>query len=324
MRTGLVLAVTLTCAAVLAQTPTEVNPVLLEVNGEPVHAADISMLMQSLAAQAKQRGAEVSQDQLVNAATERVVEYKLLAQEGRRLGLEPDANRVDRAVALAVQQAGSREVLDANLKTAGTTYERMVENLREMDLGRVYVDTHILPTIEITDQELEEHYADNPEVFKTPEQVRARHILVKVGPDADEAVTKVAQDRAEEARQRVLEGEDFAAVAKEVSECPSASRGGDLGAFTADRMVEPFSEAAFALEPGKISEIVRTSFGFHVIKVEERRPAGTTPLEEIRDRLRASLRMQKVGTVLAAKLTELKDKASIEATVPEAAPPEGK
>lgn len=119
--------------------------------------------------------------------------------------------------------------------------------------------------------------------YNAPEQVRARHILRKVDKDASEEAREAVRASAEAALQRVQGGEEFEAVATEVSEDPgSAARGGDLGFFGRGQMVKEFEETAFGMEPGKLSGVVRTDYGFHVIRVEERKEAVSRPLEEVR------------------------------------------
>lgn len=117
-------------------------------------------------------------------------------------------------------------------------------------------------------------YDEHPERFKQPERVRARHLLLRVPPGASEEEVAAVRARAEAALARIRGGEDFAAVASETSEDPgSKAQGGDLGFFARGQMVPPFEEVAFSLEPGKVSEVVKTDFGFHVIRVEERKAA---------------------------------------------------
>ena len=119
-----------------------------------------------------------------------------------------------------------------------------------------------------------EFYDQHPERYKQPERVRARHVLLRVAPDATEEQVAELRKQADAARARVAGGEDFAVVAKELSEDPgSKEQGGDLGFFARGQMVPPFEEVAFSLEPGQLSEVVKTDFGFHVIRVEERKAA---------------------------------------------------
>ncbi len=148
--------------------------------------------------------------------------------------------------------------------------------------------------LEVSDEQVTALLADEPETvrhayekradeFDQPERVRARHILIRVPEEADEAAVAEAHQRIEDVRKRIADGADFADVAMELSEDPgSKAEGGDLGFFARGRMVKEFDEVAFALEPGVLSDVVRSPYGFHLIRVEEKKPASIVPLEEAR------------------------------------------
>jgi peptidyl-prolyl cis-trans isomerase D len=145
-----------------------------------------------------------------------------------------------------------------------------------------------------------EFYDQHPERYKQPERVRARHILLRVAPDATEEQTAEIRGRAEAALARIQGGEDFAAVATEVSEDPgSQAQGGDLGFFARGQMVPAFEETAFALEPGQTSELVKTDFGFHVIRLEERKPAEERSFDDAAREIAEELVRGDLGRVLA-------------------------
>ncbi len=296
----------------LAQQPEEKNPVVLKVNGEPVYAAEISMAMGNLASQAQRMGQKPDQDQLIQMATGRVVDSKLLAQEAKRQGLKPDEKRIQQSLSQIEQQAGGMDAFASTLASGGMTVEQFTDMLREMDLAQELVNQKIKPGVTVSEADARKWYDEHPSAFERPEQVHARHILIKVAPDADEASKKAALEKAAQARARALKGEDFAALAKELSEGPSAKNGGDLGFFGRKQMVKPFADAAFALEPGQISEVVETRFGYHVIKVEEKRPASKQSFDEVKDRLTGFLSQQKLGEAVQAELKKLRDAAKIE------------
>jgi peptidyl-prolyl cis-trans isomerase D len=140
-------------------------------------------------------------------------------------------------------------------------------------------------------EEIEKYYNEHINRYREQEQIKARHILIKVAEGADTVTKDAARKKAEEARKRVTEGgEDFAAVATELSEDPgSGKNGGDLGTFPRGRMVKPFEEAAFALEAGKVSAVVESKFGFHVIKVEEKIAAKVQELDAVREQIAKQL-----------------------------------
>ncbi len=160
-------------------------------------------------------------------------------------------------------------------------------------------------------------YDTRSEVYDVPEQIRASHVLIRVPDDADEDTVDRLRGQAEAVRERIQGGEDFAVVAAEESEDPSKDAGGDLGFFGRGQMVPPFEEAAFALQPGELSEVVRTPFGFHVIRLDERREARFQPFEDVGKELATELlraeRGREEGRAIAERLAEaIRGGASLE------------
>jgi peptidyl-prolyl cis-trans isomerase C len=149
--------------------------------------------------------------------------------------------------------------------------------------------------------------------------VHARHILIKLAPDADEAAKAEAHKKIEAVQEKALKGGDFAELAKVHSEGPSNARGGDLGFFGRGQMVKPFEEAAFALEPGKISDIVETRFGYHLIKVEEKKAERALSFDEVKPQLMDKLKRDKIEQQMMTYLLSLREKAAIETFIPPAA-----
>jgi len=150
-------------------------------------------------------------------------------------------------------------------------------------------------------------YDERSDEFDRPEQVRARHILVRLPEEADAETEAAARERMDAIVERIREGADFADVALEVSEDPgSKDQGGDLGFFSRGGIVAPLEEAAFSLEPGEISEVIRTPSGLHLIRVEERRAAMVVPFEEARDEIaRDLIRRDEAMEMARARAEEL-------------------
>ena len=154
----------------------------------------------------------------------------------------------------------------------------------------------------VSDDEAQKFYTENQKLFVQQERVHARHILVS----GDENLAKV--------QEALKEGTSFDAVAKEYSIDPgSAANGGDLGEFPRGVMVPEFEKTAFALkEPGEVSEPVKTQFGWHIIKLEERIPESAAPFEEVKERILQELRDQKTQQVLQDKSKELEGLYKVE------------
>jgi peptidyl-prolyl cis-trans isomerase D len=157
----------------------------------------------------------------------------------------------------------------------------------KIKLAYVVIDPEAFKSqVVLNDDEIKSYYDYNLDTFKEPKEVRARHILFKVKEGASEEEEKAVREKAKAVLEEAKKGADFAELAKKYSEDPSTkNRGGDLGFFPAGRMTKPFEEAAFSLKPGEVSDLVRTEFGYDIIKVEEVKEARTKSLDEVRDEI---------------------------------------
>jgi peptidyl-prolyl cis-trans isomerase C len=165
--------------------------------------------------------------------------------------------------------------------------------LREQALMKTYLEK--IGNEAVTDEAVQKVYAETVKEMKPEQEVRARHILVET------------EEEAKAIAERLAKGEDFAAIAKEASKDPgSGAEGGDLGFFTKEQMVPEFAEAAFKLEPGKVSEPVKSQFGWHVIKVEEKRERPVPPLEEVRAQIEDYVRKRAQEEAVKKLLDEAK------------------
>ena len=208
-------------------------------------------------------------------------------------------------------QAGGAEGLEAALVGLGATPEQLRANVAESELVRLFLSTQIMPQVTVTPEEVSAFYNENTEIFDRPDMIRARHILIRITQGASQEEKDSAKARATAARERVIAGEDFAAVATEVSEGPNASNGGDLGFFARDSMVPALANAAFALDIGEISYVIETQFGFHVVRVEDKRAASRISFEEAKGQAEELLRENESGRLLAELLAELAESATI-------------
>ena len=174
------------------------------------------------------------------------------------------------------------------------------------------VDKKFVQKIDVPEKEVKAFYQSHPNSFKEPEQVRARHIIIKVDSEADESKKSAAIKKLKEIQKRLGNGEDFEMLAKAYSEGPSAANGGDLGYFTKGQMVKPFEKAAFDLSPGKVSDIIETEFGYHLIQVIDKKPESTIEYESIKDKIQNYLKQRKVQEEVNLYIEKLKDNAKVE------------
>ncbi|TLS50184.1 foldase [Paenibacillus antri] len=182
------------------------------------------------------------------------------------------------------------------LESAGFTLDTLKEQIRP----QVQLTKLVEPQIEVTDEELQTYYDENKAQYETPEQVRASHILVET------------KEEAEALLEQIKGGADFAELAKEHSKDGSAAQGGDLDFFGKGQMVAPFEEAAFALEIGEVSGVVESQFGFHIIKVTDKKAAATATFDEKKEEIRETVFQQKLNERTSAYVEELRSAAKIE------------
>jgi len=158
-----------------------------------------------------------------------------------------------------------------------------------------FIASRFADTTVITDEQGENFYRENIDDFTRPENITVSHILIKCPPDADENTRQRALDKIKDIQQRLSEGADFAAMARQYSEDGSAPQGGSLGIVIRGQLSEALERAAFALEPGQTSDVVASEAGFHLIRVEAKEPTYVIPYSEIKDKLKAYLRQREIN-----------------------------
>jgi peptidyl-prolyl cis-trans isomerase C len=216
--------------------------------------------------------------------------------------------------------------VDKFAQARGLSLAQLKVELRKMMKQRKWMDAQLAGKApEVSDAEAKEFYEKNPQYFKMPEQVRASHILFMVDQTAAPEKVTEALKKAEAAIKRAGKEEDFGKLAGELSEEPGAKeRGGDLDFFPREgAMVEPFAAAAFALKKGEITkEPVRTQFGYHVIKVTDRKEGKTNTFDESKELIVKNLGMDRKRGAIDGVLADLRSKAKVTVNLPEpTAPP---
>jgi len=263
--------------------PAQIPDVLAHVNGEDVTKADLDRAVQALEARAGGPVPAEQRDQVVRGVLDQLIGYKVLVQETRaRKVAVPDAD-VDARIGQIRGQFPSEAEFTQMLTQRNLTLEQVKSDARQDMAIAKLIEDEIASKVAVKPEQVTDFYAKNPDQFKQGESVRASHILISVPKGADAAAKAQARSKAEQVLKEVKGGGDFAALAKQHSADPgSAAKGGDLGFFQQGQMVGPFNDAAFSLAPGAISDLVETDFGFHIIKVAEKKEGRTIPLEEVR------------------------------------------
>jgi len=190
-----------------------------------------------------------------------------------------------------------------------------MEDLRKNIAGDLKVKKIILMELggnaKPSRREISKFYKENQERFTIPESVHLRHILVMVDEKDTDKIKAEKRQKIEKLRKQILEGADFAQVAKEHSDCPSRENGGDLGVVTRGQTVKPFEEAAFSQKIKEIGPVIATDYGYHIIQVLERNPEKKIALSEVRDKISDYLEQQKQHDAFATLINKLREKADI-------------
>jgi peptidyl-prolyl cis-trans isomerase C len=235
----------------------------------------------------------------------------------RSAGVKISDEELNKNLAQLKTQFASQDELNAALKKTGQTLDKVKENIRVSLQQQKWIESQIADKINVTEADAKAFYDANPDKFKEPETVRASHILIMVPEDAKPDVAAEKEKLAKATKERITKGEDFAKVAAEVSEDPgSKAKGGDLDYFAKGSMVPEFEDAAFKLKIGEVSDPVKSKFGWHIIKVTDKKDAHTISFDEVKDKLIEYLKEAKKKAAVNELITDLRTKADAKVLLP--------
>lgn len=243
---------------------------------------------------------------------EKIIGRELLFQESQKKKIKIDDAKVNEELMALKKKYASEDDFKKSLSEKNFNEADLKDRLKQSMAIKELVDQLFIQKVNITEEEIKSYYDSQPQLFKQPEKVNASHILIKVDPKADEAQKSEARKKIEKVQQRLKKGEDFATLAKEFSQCPSSEKGGSLGSFARGQMAKPFEDTSFSLKPGEMSDVVETRFGYHLIKVIDKKPETTTAFKDAKDRIEKYLKNKKVKDQVREYVETLKKKAKTE------------
>lgn len=302
-------------APLLAKDKTNTAKKVAIVNGTVILKQDFDRAMlgvtQRLSMSGKKlEGAEL--EKLKSEILENIIGGELLFQDAQKKKIKIEDAKINKEYDNLKQKFPSADVFTNWLKEMDLTESAIKADFKKRMVVQQLIDKEFSDKISITDPEVKAFYDSNPQFFQKSDEVKASHILVRVAADANEATKKEAKKKVESIQSKIKSGNDFAALAKELSDCPSKEKGGELGFFGRGQMVPPFEKAAFALKPGEVSDIVETEFGYHLIKVLEKKPASTVTLDEVKGQIKQMLTQDKLQKEIVLMVEKLKKNAKVE------------
>jgi peptidyl-prolyl cis-trans isomerase C len=254
--------------------------------------------------------------QLLRQILDNLIDRELLLQQAKSSKATVAPQEIDAELQKIIERFPSKEAFEQALSSQNFTLDAVRKDLQDQLLRQRVVKKEILDKVNVNPEQFQPFYDQHKDKYVEEEQVHARHILMKVPQDTSAADEDKLKKKASDVLKRAKKGEDFAALAKQFSEDGSRESGGDLGFFARGRMVGPFEEAAFALKPGQISDLVRTQFGYHIIKVEERKPGRSLSYAEAKEQVKEDLTREQTFARYQEYMASLRSKASIEILLP--------
>ncbi len=288
------------------------NEPVAKIYGETITEGDI---MEKIQPQLEKMGGQIPEQykqsyikQMKGQVVESIVTEKLLNKQVEEKGLAVTDQEVQENLEKSLSQSGvSMDQYKQMIQQRGMSFDEVKEQVKKGLKYQKLLEQELGSDIEVTVDDANKYYAENPKQFQQAEQVQARHILFKTDPNSDPNEVKA---EAQEVLKKIKEGADFAEMAKKYSEGPSGEKGGQLGWFGKGRMVPEFEKAAFAMDVNNVSdEPVKTDFGYHIIKVTGKKDARTIPFVEAKENIIQQLTQQKRQKLAQEYIEKLKEDA---------------
>lgn len=293
--------------------PAAERTVMAKVNAMPIYADEVQRAKKvMLSAQPNMQIPADRQKDLEKQAVNQLISAELLYQAGRKLEVKDLEVQVSDKISQSRSRFAKQEDFDKAIKALDMTESELREYTRRDLIISNFIQQKIASAITVSEDESKKFYEQNLDKFKQGDSVRASHILIGVEQNATAADKQKAREKALKLRNDLAAGADFATLAKDNSTCPSSQKGGDLGYFGKGQMVQPFEQAAFALKPGEVSDVVETQFGYHIIKVIDSKKASTVDFKEVKPRIEEYLKGQKISAAIAKYIEDARKAATVE------------
>jgi peptidyl-prolyl cis-trans isomerase C len=288
--------------------------VVERVNGTPISKVELDRAVKALLAQSRtpENIPPETMKQVTDAALNQLTAAELLYQEASKLEIKDLDKKISAKIAQSKYQYSSQAEFDNALKSVGMTQEAMAEAARKDMVINNFIEKQLAPQATISEEEVKKFYDDNKDkLFKQGERIKVSHLMVAAPEKSSPEAKKLARQKAQALLKRVRAGEDFAALIKE-SASANKEQSGDLGIVGKGQTMPAFEKAAFALKAGEVSGVVETPVGYHVIKVDQKLAPSTESFKDVKLKIVANLKREKIRKAVAELVEKLRAKAKIE------------
>ncbi len=290
--------------------------VVAKVNGKPLYKEQlipyVKREMKKFKKYAGKRDMSELEKRVNRKALNAAITQELIRQESLKLQVKNMDEKVNKKFMEFRGKYETEEKFKSFLSSKGITESYVRGSMKNRIYIEEYLEVNGLKNPKVPDEEIKEYYDSNSEGFRRKEFIKASHILIIVKEEAGSEEKEELRTKAEKVRKEIVDGADFAEAAKKYSEDGKASHGGDLGYINRGYMPSEFDDAAFSLDKSALSEVVTTKYGYHIIKVLDKKPAGIAPYEDVKDFIGKYLQEDLTRRKLVAHMKELKTKAEIE------------
>ena len=285
------------------------------VNGVPIERSEFDGEIFRIQKTVLGLGKPLTCNQVTSIRTEvleSMIRREVLYQESRKAGIKPDANAVARDMAALRQQFATEAEYKNELSRRNLSEETLRSQLERSSSLQQYVDRQFVSKVTVTDADMVDYYESNIDLFKQPLQARVSHILVQTDPKWEESRKQEARRKAEQILKSLKKGQDFAALAREQSDGQTKKSGGDLGFIRMGQLDPHLENAVFRLRTGETSDIIETSYGFHLFKMVDRKPETILAYDTVKEQIHQHLVQEKARRDADLYAKTLREKASVE------------
>lgn len=285
------------------------------VNGVPIDRAEFDGELLMVQKTVLGYGKPITANQaasLQKEVLESMVRREILFQESGKAGIKPDENAVDKELKALKQQFTTEEEYKSELSRRNITEEILRSRIGRNSAVQQYIERHFAAKVTVMDSDMVSYYEGHLDLFKQPLQVRVSHILIRTDPAWEEARKQEARRKAEQIIKDLKAGKDFAALAREQSDSPTRTNGGDLGYIRAGQLEKQFQTAVLALKPGQITDIISAEYGFHIFKLTDKKPETVLAYETVKEKIQQLLRDEKARQDAELYAKTLREKAKVE------------
>jgi peptidyl-prolyl cis-trans isomerase C len=248
---------------------------------------------------------------------ESLIRREILYQESRKAGIKIDKKDIDREIDALKKQFLSDAEYQNELIRKNLSEDMLRAHVEQTLLVQKYVERQFLEKVDVADADLTAYYESHLYLFKQPLQVRVSHIFIQCDPKWEASRKQEARRKADQILKDLKKGKDFASLAREYSDGPTRTTGGELGYIKVGQLERQLERAIFNLKPGELSDIIETDYGFHLFKVIDKKPETILAYDNVKEKIRQSLRGEKAKQEADLYAKTLREKANVVILLPE-------